>query len=348
MKIKKKLKQYTRSHEKVPTEGFPELTCQNCSLLFKGRFCPSCGQAVNEFDKPISFILYNFVGDFFSFDTRFLKTFYYLILKPGFLTDEFFRGHRVRYAPPLRIFIFASFILFLLLQIYTDRGFKRTIDPGKISEITKLPNDSAASIVFIPGQSKKDLSDRQGENEKIIINLNYETFGNATNLKMALNNYADQFEAKAEKITDPEKKESMKKIATILRIPEQLVARILKYISWTFFLLLPVFALILKIFYNKKKQFYIRHLIFSVHLHSFIFIVFTVITILYFLFSTNIKLITIGLILCIPFYFIIALKHFYGQGLGRTILKSMVMTLLYNIVSAIIIWIVLSNVLGFS
>lgn len=49
-----------------------------------------------------------------------------------------------------------------------------------------------------------------------------------------------------------------------------------KIIQTGLFFLVPVLALILKIFHRKRKAFYIEYLIFSVHLHSVWFVLFTI------------------------------------------------------------------------
>lgn len=61
------------SHENV--------ICKNCETQFSGHFCPGCGQSVKEFDKPFSFVIYNFAGDFFLLIPDSLKRFsiYYFI-----------------------------------------------------------------------------------------------------------------------------------------------------------------------------------------------------------------------------------------------------------------------------
>ncbi|HKJ79206.1 MAG TPA: DUF3667 domain-containing protein, partial [Prolixibacteraceae bacterium] len=61
-----------------------------------------------------------------------------LVFRPGFLTKAFFAGRRVRYAPPMHFFIFVSFTLFLLLQVFTNRSLetlmnKNISDPGNKS-----------------------------------------------------------------------------------------------------------------------------------------------------------------------------------------------------------------------
>ncbi len=88
MKLWSKLK---KCFSKTKNEAnYVDVVCLNCKTKFSGRFCPNCGQAVKEFDRPLGFIIYNFLGVFFAFDTRSLKTLISLLIKPGFLTKEYF------------------------------------------------------------------------------------------------------------------------------------------------------------------------------------------------------------------------------------------------------------------
>src|SRR5690606_19355956 len=57
--------------------------------------------------------------------------------------------------------------------------------------------------------------------------------------------------------------------------PEAANARVIKSISIMMFFLLPVFGVILKLMYFRKRKFYIEHLIFSIHLHAFLFLLLT-------------------------------------------------------------------------
>ena len=45
------------------------------------------------------------------------------------------------------------------------------------------------------------------------------------------------------------------------------------------FILLPLFAWLLKLFYNRKKYLYVDHVIFSIHFHTAVFLIFLVVTI---------------------------------------------------------------------
>jgi len=131
-----------------PIEELEHVQCKNCDCEFQGYYCPNCGQEITEFNRPISFVFYDFMGNFFAFDTRFFKTFWNLLVRPGFLTIEFFKGRRVRYSPPFRVFIFLSFVLFLLLQLVSYKGLDSILDSSlnDPANIVSLDADTTAII----------------------------------------------------------------------------------------------------------------------------------------------------------------------------------------------------------
>ncbi len=319
--------------------------CQNCVTTFSGKFCPECGQAVRDYDKPFTFIFYNFMGDFFAFDTRFFRTFGALLVRPGFLTSEYFKGRRVKYAPPFRIFIFVSFVLFLLLQIYTNKGLTTVLD-ADLSNKNILTLDSASAMVAdsVLTQVKSEIDTIGPENFK--FNLDLATFRDTRDLRNGLEKLALNQEKRLKTETDPKEREKIKEYIRLCRYPEQAMAKILKYLSWAFFLLLPIFALVLKLVYIRRKQNYMRHLIFSIHIHSFIFVVLTIIVGLYLITNVNVKIITSILIFSVPIYFILALKKFYGQSYGKVILKFLVVSFLYNIIFLFVVGLVFLNALS--
>ncbi len=104
------------------THNTEEYICRNCGTKFQGNFCPQCGQSIKEFERPFQFLIIDFLGNMFAFDTRFWKTFVAVLLKPGTLARDYVKGHRIRYMPPFRFYIFVSFIFFFLLNIYTSQN----------------------------------------------------------------------------------------------------------------------------------------------------------------------------------------------------------------------------------
>jgi len=336
--------------------GHIDVVCLNCETKFSGHYCPNCGQAFKEYDKPFGFIIYNFLGDFFAFDTRFFKTLIALVAKPGFLTKEYFAGRRVRYAPPFRIFVFVSFVLFLLLQIYTNRGLNTVLDYDLKDSNIGLDSTSLVLADSIIGETTDEMTHQEKmavdsfvENDLNLID-NITIGGSNTKLEMgslfkdtrdlrkALNNCAEELEVKLENETNPEKQADLREYIRLCRSPESAMAKILKYISYAFFLLLPIFALLMKFVYIRRKQNYMRHLVFSIHIHSFIFLVLTLILGM-FLFIEGEEMLKLSfvIVLLIPLYIIIAIKKVYGQSVRKVIAKFFVVSFLYNIIFFLVV-----------
>ena len=96
--------------------------CQNCDTRFKGHYCPNCGQQFKEFQKPFKFLIIDLAANVVSFDTRLWRSLKSLITKPGSYALEYINGHRMRYVPPLRLYVFISFLFFLLLSTFVNRN----------------------------------------------------------------------------------------------------------------------------------------------------------------------------------------------------------------------------------
>ena len=124
--LKRLLSQKTDKEKLINSEtnSKEEYTCKNCSKKFYGNYCPECGQSVKEFERPFQFLIVDFMGNIFAFDTRFWKTFVAILFKPGTLILDYVKGHRVKYMPPFRFYVFISFVFFLLLNIYTAQKTK--------------------------------------------------------------------------------------------------------------------------------------------------------------------------------------------------------------------------------
>ncbi len=323
------------NQDKLPQD----VTCKNCHTHFDGNYCPVCGQGVNDLDRPFGFIFINFVGDMFAFDSRFFRTLKDLLFKPGYLTKQFFDGKRIRYATPTRLFILSSFILFFLLQVYSNQILNRVLDapvkdeagfetdPASVaysdSLITDINSSLDSSIVVVPG-----------------VELTLDAFANKQNIREGLMELSGQMEKELAEEKDPEERVKLREQIRLIRNPEQAIAKILRYMSWAFFLLLPVFALILQLFYLRKNYFYTRHLVFSIHLHTFIFFIFILLVSLHLLFQYVNAYLSLGLIVTIPVYFVAALKRFYGQNILKVVLKFLGITIMYSL----LFWLVVGGV----
>jgi len=97
---------------------------------------------------------------------------------------------------------------------------------------------------------------------------------------------------------------------------------------WIGLLMMPVFALLLKLLYFRRNYYFVEHLIFSFHIHSFCFLLFTVIILLSNYTDDWLFGITFLIILL---YLYKAIKSVYGQGRLKSIIKLIIMTVIYFI-----------------
>jgi hypothetical protein len=314
-----------------------EIICLNCDHHFKGNFCPNCGQAAKEFDQPFGFVFYDFLGNFFSFDSRLFLSIKYLLFNPGRLTIDFFKGKRASFTPPFRLFIFASFFLFLMLQLLTVKTLDKTFDGEQLADSTlsistSLKLDSAA-IDSIAQPLRNNVDENSTLSFVVDSTEMNQIFSRSSSVRSFLGNLADMMDKEIEKLEENEEKEAMKVISNLVRSPDGFSAQVLKYTSWAFFLMLPLFALLLALFYRKQKYHFIRHLIFSIHLHSFLFIILSLIVAVKVIFTgawTNFTFLLLPVILI--YYMIASIKFYHGRWL-KTIFKSLSLWMLYGLLS---------------
>jgi hypothetical protein len=98
--------------------------CLNCETILDSghRFCSHCGQERIAANESFGSMFRNFLGDYFTFDSKISGSLKPLLIKPGFLTTEYNIGRRVRYIAPLRLYIFISLIFFLILSMGQSDG----------------------------------------------------------------------------------------------------------------------------------------------------------------------------------------------------------------------------------
>jgi hypothetical protein len=102
------------------------------------------------------------------------------------------------------------------------------------------------------------------------------------------------------------------------------------------FVLLPLFALILKLLYVRRKQFYyVDHIIFTIHLYIFVFlsmlVTFGIGKLKSLLHWDWLNFLTVLFVLAMFFYFYKALRNFYKQRRAKTIVKYIILLLLFLI-----------------
>ena len=107
---------------------------------------------------------------------------------------------------------------------------------------------------------------------------------------------------------------------------ETVLSGFFNYVPTVMFVLLPVFALVLKLLYIRRRRFYAEHFVFLLHVHSFVYILATLMLLLRRVVPGWIELALFGWILV---YILLALKRVYGQGWLITLIKYWTLGWLY-------------------
>ena len=136
--------------------------------------------------------------------------------------------------------------------------------------------------------------------------------------------------------------ESPQKGKEIEANPDLIKDKVFDVLPATMFVLLPIVALLFKIWYLFAKKYYVEHLIFALHNHSFVFVV-AIIMLLLNEFSvwqdpseegqltTTIGWINTVIACWIPLYLLISLKRVYQQSWAMTFAKFSLIGISYMV-----------------
>ncbi len=145
----------------------------------------------------------------------------------------------------------------------------------------------------------------------------------ATNIKLPGGNSETKIEQTGQEGTKAGKNMTRAELANYLST----------YVPYATFLLMPIFALLLALFFWRKKYYYMYHLTFAVHFHAFLWIYFSLLIIADRIIPDSMEYpgsITALLVFLPGIYLAIALRRFYQTAKRRTaVWKAILITLLY-------------------
>lgn len=270
-----------------------KLNCLNCETpLHDGdKFCPKCGQENRDLQIGFWEFASEFLSNNFNFDTKLGHTLKDLLLKPGEITKQFLAGKRVKYVKPLQLYFFVSFVYFLLLGYSTSSSdTKPTVSETQIEEL----NDRG---IIVRG-------DGSPESEEMISDIR----STDPNDQAAIDSIVSMFGENPQ----PWKRHLAKQMIRGFN-PEYEDAfrqEFLANLSVTSFFFLPVFAFILWLFTRKKSPYLMNAMIFSIHLHTVAFTLFSLDMLIGIVFDEMATtLLFMGLTVV---YLLLALKRVYG------------------------------------
>jgi len=297
--------------------------CLNCNEdINNSNYCPNCGQMNTQKKLPIKHFLRDFIGDYFTFDSKFFKSIIPLLIKPGHLTREYLDGRRVSYIFPLRLYIFTTFVFFFVITLNTKLDYAKF--SNNMSDSTKTETALADSI----NKSASGLEDKISSELKKGITYKLDTAANSgKNIDVEGPGFSFNF-TNSEKNNNEFLSYLDNKSKYLAGLGNEGSALFWKEIINQFpklmFLLLPIFALILKLLYIRNNILYVEHLVFALHIHTFAFILLFIT-----IFFANVYVISV-ILLCIIIYLFLSILNFYGQSVGKSSIKFCLLIVLYT------------------
>lgn len=303
----------------------PEDRCKNCGAPLHGPYCSQCGQRAADRILPVWQMVNEGLETVVDLDLRVFRTFPTFFFLPGRLTKEYLNGRRKRYVHPFRLCLFATFLVFAVIAFTTSGSFSFILDPQ--GSVRLNPPNTAITASSGTGSTAAAASSS--------------FFGSPEEReRMARNIESDSTGIQIDFFDDPKTNERAERIlrtktAQAVRNPRAFVNSMIDRGPYLMFLMLPIFALLLKLLYIRRGRLYMEHMIFSLHMHAFTFFAFTFGLLLE---QSGVEwLRTVGTWIEIAplLYLVLAMRHVYEQGFIKTTIKVGLLLFIYMIILSV-------------
>ena len=283
-----------------------DLACRNCGEQAPLKFCPECGQETTLHPPTLGEFLHEFVGHYVALEGTLWRTLALLLRKPGRLTREYLDGRRRRYVLPLRLYLTASFVFFLVLKLTAGAVgpvVAVSVDGHRMT-VAEFEARAASAAAAAPSSSASGARRPKfelihpiacgGAGQRACSRL--EALGNVT---------AERF--------DEHPQETIEHMRT----------HMLSLAPYAIFLLLPAFAGVMMLAYRNRGMTYGEHFVFSLHLHAFWFLALLVISVVPDAVGSVLQLV-------VPVYGTWAMREAYGGRWWTTIGRAVFVSVLYG------------------
>ncbi len=297
----------------------PEITCKNCENKFDAtfRFCPYCSQEAND-KLTLKLLFHNTISNYFCVDARFFKSFVPLMFQPGLLPKRFVGGKRMLYLHPAQFYLFVSLVFFFLFSFVAREREQ------EMEQVWNSAFESKDTIVIEPKNFPVGISIKNNSEDKVDL-------GQEIDSLIAINAPEEQILG-AMGLAKESSTFKHRLYSQSLKVYKRRGSGILQgfydSIPIALFILLPIFALILKLFYFRKGRF-AHHLVFGFYFFSFMFFVFSLLLIAGFIWKAMPSWLVTLVLFSTYFYLWFGVKRFYGQGFLRSFFESAAVSFLF-------------------
>jgi hypothetical protein len=315
----------------MEADAAPFAPCRNCGAVPVPQtppphFCAQCGQERTLHPPTLREFLHEFIGHYVALEGALWRSLALLLGRPGRLTREYLEGRRRRYVLPLRLYLTASFVFFVVIKLI----------PSEVGEVVKVNGEPTPAAAVIASAARSGMAastaraDAAASGAAVAEGLparrtraGVSTSGNADLPALQIS------DCDAPGHTGCTRTERW--VNGLLRragndpeaFVEHLKAHALAIAPYGIFLLLPVFTALMMLAYRGRRLTYGEHFVFSLHLHAFWFIALLAMALLP-------KDLSDLVLLAIPVYGVMAMRTVYDGGWAATIARAAGITVLYG------------------
>jgi hypothetical protein len=289
----------------------------NCGDPTVGMYCPSCGQRKMHVRISLRRMLREVMDDQLSVNSTLPRTLVALLFRPGRLTRDYVQGRIMRYIPPFRLYLVSSLVFFVALSYFANPADISVQAVGESNEdsvrIARIADSVLLAHAREHGEDTVALAKAVSRSRQRGAGSNIRFGPDTTNVIPLLKPLVRRFEAVEARLNAMPQREAVRTMTEAFEENAPIGV----------FVMMPLFALILKLLYIRQKRFYVEHFVFALHVHAFAFL------------TGTITMLTpdagdAALIVWFMIYLFIALKRVYGQGIFRTFFKYVLLGISYS------------------
>jgi len=258
--------------------------CENCGAQLSGKYCAQCGQPAIDYRRSFRHVIVDVLDSFLNWDSKFFATLALLIVKPWRLTNDFLAGKRVRYVHPLRLYLLASILFFFAANYSAKSIHLRTsnLSPKDRAQLeAELKNENIRpearrKIERALNLSPSPLPAAQAD-EKASPKPEEPGASDQGDFGPILQMGPEKPSTPFEKWVEARAKEKIGEHGTNLQL---FLATLFNNLPYMMLCCIPLFAFVLKILYIRRRTFYIDHLVYALHIHTFAYVAIMLIVLL--------------------------------------------------------------------
>lgn len=352
--------------------------CRNCGTFLgdpPGKFCPRCGQDTLNHPPTFFEFVHEFITHYVAIEGKLWKTLWLLFFKPAELTREYREGRKQRYISPLRLYITASFLFFLVVKIAGLGSlvkFNET-DPENLLATPAINIKTTNEPVTKPLAKSHVSDDTQAEAEQstkeVFRYSSKDTEAPQQSIKREVDEVVKKSKAESKAVAEKaaadgkaagEANAENKKFANLecgtgdsfcKRLENRINSKFrgksdaqqlstlkdsaMANIPYAMFLLLPLFAVLTKLVYINRGYYYGEHVVYALHIHAFTFFAMLLIALTPSWFGAWIPI-------AVALYYLVAMQRYFGGRWWVTLLRYCIIGTLYPFLLTIVALIVIA------